>query len=100
MIRGRHDNALSAGLLQEDQERVQDPVSFADVATAAMSAERVELVEQVDRALRCGGIEHRPELASPLAEVSTQQAGQPDGEQRQRQLVGVWLLGEQEDQVG
>ncbi|MDZ7677701.1 MAG: hypothetical protein U5K29_04020 [Acidimicrobiales bacterium] len=52
MVRGGNDDALRTGLLEEDEERVEDPAApCADVVARSVATRRVELVEEIDGTL-------------------------------------------------
>ena len=55
-------------MLEEDEERVQDAPSFANVVSAAICSKRIELVEQVHRTLLSRSVEYDAKLAGGLAE--------------------------------
>ena len=84
---GDHERGR-AGILQEHQERVEDPAGLADVVAGAIGAERVELVEQVHAAAGVDLVEDLAQLARGLAHVLAHQRVETDGEHRQRELVG------------
>ena len=83
MVGRRDEQALRLILLQELQERVEHAANLAHVVVAAaLAAERVDLVEEVDATSLGEGVEDEPELRSRLTHELRDQSVQPDHEQR------------------
>ena len=87
MIGRCHDDALWRRLVEENQERIEDPSSLANVISASIGAEGVELIKEINRALVSDCVKHKPQLRGSLSKKFAQEALEADSEQRQGQFV-------------
>ena len=87
MVRGCDHDALSTSALKEEQERTENSARLTNIVTGTVTAQSVELVEQVDRTATRGGIKENSKLATGLSKVLAHQRVQPDRQQRQFEIV-------------